>query len=303
MKFDAVVGNPPFQDSSNESSYTNLWSKIYSKSFDNLLKDDGYLAMITPKTWATPKQEGRQSQTSSVQKIISEHAIAVNIDECSTHFPNIGSSFSYSVVSKKPYKGKVELTTLSGTIKVSDFDTLVTRMPKIVDNISVGIFAKVFSKQMFQKEVATTPKGAMIHNRDSNDKNKKKYAFPVRYSAGTIKWCDRENNFQYDKKVLFPNQTTHNYPIFDDGEMAPPNRGAVYLVKSSKQGLNFVDYCKSPLMEFIISQQRFHHGMLNTNVISSIPEIDLSKKLTNQEIYDHFGLSEKEIKYVEDAIK
>lgn len=298
-KFDLVLANPPYQDSANTSSYTNLWSPIYAKAFD-LLKDHGYLAMVTPRTWATPKNESRDSQTSHVQNIISNHAVYVNIDECKRHFNNIGSTFTYSVVSKKSTRGKpVTLKTNIDEFTVDDFPDIINSLPKNISKESISIFRKVLSGPFFEKEKGTTPKGNMIHDRDRTDINANKFPYKVQYSAGTIKWSDTPSHLQYSKKIIWANQTAKDYPIFDTGESAPANRGAVYLVESDDHGRNFIDYIRSNLMQFIVSEQRFHHGMLNTRVISSIPQIDLNRKWSNQELYDYFELSKDEVDFIE----
>jgi hypothetical protein len=297
--FDVVLANPPFQDSADRSSYTNLWSRIYVKGFETL-KKNGYLAMVTPRTWATPKNEGRGSQTSHVQNIISNHAVYVNIDECKRHFNNIGSTFTYSVVSKQSTKGQsVTLKTNIDEFQVNDFSEIVNSLPKNISKESISIFKKVLSKPFFEKEQGTTPKGNMIHDRDLTDKNRKLFPYKVQYSAGTVKWSDTASHLQYHKKIIWANQSAKDYPIYDPGECAPANRGAVYLVNSDEEGINFVDYIRSKLMQFIISEQRFHHGMLNTRVISSIPKIDLSRKWSDQELYEYFGLTSHEIDFIQ----
>lgn len=303
MKFDCIVGNPPYQDSANESSYTNLWSKIFKVGF-NLLSETGFIAMVTPKTWATPKQESRESQTSEVQSLIANHAIYLNIDECKKHFPNVGSSFTYSVLTKAVVSGgELPIMTTSGIVKISNFKAIANKLPKNISAESIDIFIKVLSMPMFKKEKGTIPSGNMIHDRDRTSGNSKKFPYRVQYSAGTVKWSDTKNKYQNNKKILFPNQTSHNFPIYDDGESAPANRGAVFLVNTKKEGNNFVSFTKSKLMQFIISEQRFHHGMLNTNVVSNIPKIDLTRSWTDAEIYEHFGLTQEEIDYVEANVK
>jgi hypothetical protein len=51
MKFDCVVGNPPFQiDSDNKGAGHTLWDKFVEKSLD-ITKENGYLALVHPSGW------------------------------------------------------------------------------------------------------------------------------------------------------------------------------------------------------------------------------------------------------------
>lgn len=49
MKFDVIVGNPPYQDSSGNIGNT-LWDKFVLKSFD-ILTEHGYLCFLHPNGW------------------------------------------------------------------------------------------------------------------------------------------------------------------------------------------------------------------------------------------------------------
>ena len=50
MKFDVIVGNPPYQTQVGPSKTEPIWDKFVEKSFD-ILNDDGYLALIHPSGW------------------------------------------------------------------------------------------------------------------------------------------------------------------------------------------------------------------------------------------------------------
>jgi hypothetical protein len=54
MKFDVIAGNPPYNDTRNETgATTTLWEKFITKSL-SLLKDGGYLCYVHPCGWRSP---------------------------------------------------------------------------------------------------------------------------------------------------------------------------------------------------------------------------------------------------------
>lgn len=305
MKFDGIVGNPPFGDKSNDSTYTNLWAQIYSDSFGRLKDKNSQMGMIKPKTWATPKDENRTSQTSDVLNIIKEHATHLNVDDCKKHFIDAGSkpgsTFSYSIVSLNKSES-CEVTTLDNTFTLRP-QVFCSNIIKDVNEISLSVFEKFKKLPSKKKEKGCSLKAKMISQEERNETNKNEFCYPVQFAMTTIKWANEPHNLQYEKKVIFPNQTTKNYPLYDNGVSAPANRGAVYLVDSEEEGNNIVDFMKTNTMKFIVSQQRFHHGLLNTAVVSSIPDLDYTKKWTNSDIEELLDLSPEEIEYIEANVK
>lgn len=288
IEFDAIVGNPPYQESDNTSTYTNLWSKFVLKSYQ-LLSKDGHMVMVTPKTWATPKDEKRKTDNNLVSKLIQEKSNFINLDECGKYF-SVGSTFSYYHITKSTPNDKIELMTNTFHGNVDRKDLLFI---KDINYISLSILKKIKNKGFFKKEKNTSLVGNISNEKTDVHKYRVQYAFT------TEKWSDTKHPLQDKLKIIFPNQNSKNYPIFDCGISAPANRGAVYLVENELQGNNFVNFCKSKLINFYISQQRFHHGLINTLVISNIPKIDLNKNYTDRDLYNEFDLTEEEIEYIQ----
>ena len=285
MKFDVVIGNPPYQKANDDSSFTNLWADFVHKSFSISAR---YVIMITPKTWGN--QVTKENNSSKVFNLIKKYARDVNIDECSKYFPNIGSSFSYYLLDKQNQHKKCSIVTTSDKFETKLSD--ITFIPKDFNLTTMNILRKMLDREMFSYLSSSGTIGNI-----SNVKTKHQI-YSVRYSMGTEKWSDKPHAYQLKPKLIFPNQTTQNYPIYAPTS-APANRGVFYLVKNKMEALKILSYIKSKPIQFLIAQQRTHHGVLNTQVIKHIPKIDISKNWNDKKLYQYFKLTNKEIDYIE----
>ena len=293
MKFDVVIGNPPYQDGKKDTSYNQLWAEFFVRSFE-LLKDDGVQHMIHPATWATPKDETRKNITNEVVKILKDHCIFLNYLECGKHFPKVGSTFSYTVVTKKKNNGPMNVVTDDDAFTVDSPSVFIDNvLPRDNNKVAISIVTKI--KNYGSRKVITKGKSLVGDLSPTKDKD---HPYRVQYAATTEKWSNVIHPLQNVKKVLFANQSSKNYPVYDDGISAPCNRGAIYPVSSSEEGNNIVETMKTDVMDFFFSHLRFHHGLLNTNVINLIPDLDYSKLWSNEELMIEFGLDEEEINYL-----
>lgn len=108
MKFDVVVGNPPFQKSNNDAKRWTLWEQFVKKAFE--LSD--HVAMVTPQSITSPGPFA----------LIKDRVDVINID-VSKHF-NVGSTFCYFVANNKTTPGMTKLIT-GGT----EFSVDVSKLP------------------------------------------------------------------------------------------------------------------------------------------------------------------------------
>ena len=42
---------------------------------------------------------------------------------------------------------------------------------------------------------------------------------------------------------------------------------------------------------------------MKTNMVRALPKLDLTRTWTDQELYAHFGLTDEEIRYIEEQVK
>ena len=150
MKFDVVVGNPPFQSTSDggerKSMSTNLWSKFTQKAFE-IVNDNGIVALITPAAWASDTVDINQGKIKLFRDIFRvNNPLSINLHTVKQHFSNVGSTFSSFVIQKSPNSGTTNLVTINGNVIVADISEF-TSLPKVITEESISINQK-FSKLM-----------------------------------------------------------------------------------------------------------------------------------------------------------
>ena len=124
--FDAVCGNPPYQENDDDTGKskggTNLYTKFINFSFNNLI-ENGYLNFITPISWLGPSTNVQMGNDILHNIFLQHDVLHLNLNECKKHF-NVGSTFSYYTIKKSSnhdtitqitseYKKKIEHTKLN----------------------------------------------------------------------------------------------------------------------------------------------------------------------------------------------
>jgi 23S rRNA A1618 N6-methylase RlmF len=99
MKFDVVVGNPPFQKSNNDAKRWTLWEQFVKKALE--LSCDT-VAMITPQSITSP----------GPFSLIKDRATIINTN-ISKHF-NVGSTFAYFVMSDSINQSTAKIISSNG---------------------------------------------------------------------------------------------------------------------------------------------------------------------------------------------
>lgn len=96
MKFDVVIGNPPFQGVHKKAA--KLWPKFYGLGME-LLKDGGVLTFVAPATWLNRSDRGAWAY-------LKNWDIVKLVSDASSWFPGVGSSFAVPLIIKRPYSGE-----------------------------------------------------------------------------------------------------------------------------------------------------------------------------------------------------
>jgi hypothetical protein len=287
MKFDVVIGNPPFKNGKETGGKSSLWRKIVAKSWP-MVKDQGMLIMITPQFPNSAKDLGYifiENQTNLVWTKISHY------------FPGVGSSFFAWAVTKVPKT--------TDTLFVNEGLRLHITSEALPNDLrSISIFQKIFSYPKF--ECKSSPEYFHTSVADGKDddhlfsKSTKKHPYILRRTSGDtyqMYGAVKPTDYELPKVVMTFSGNPHyrfhgkNEPIgtikFQSGHI---------LVQDRAQGENLIRLYESTLYRYIQSQMT-SGGMRGKNFYE-LPMMDLSRSWSDQELYDYFGLTQDEINLV-----
>jgi hypothetical protein len=284
MKFDIVIGNPPYQSGNGEKGGArSLWRKFIKKSFA-LCKDDGYVSMVCP---------GFPYQSNDLGSCFTKNTPLILNNDVTDHFPNIGSEIKYWVVKKGTHDlpfivdgtvwedGLAVDPTMNHTLrsikdKISQFETFECKQDR-------GYSSTQFKNDT--EDYFDQPQGDSI--------------YPIRH-ASNVKVCyvKQPTDCHTKRKVMM---TFSGYPAFEYYDETTPMSSCYQMsgyieVPDKAVGEALIKVYQSKLYTFLSVVDGA--GMKSvTNY--SLPKLDLTREWTNQEIYDYFGLTDSEIEYVE----
>ena len=197
-EFDAIIGNPPYNNSSGTGGSRKLWDKFVYYSIDNCLKEDGYLLFIHPPNWRKPENK-------IFNYIKKFNLISVNIlsEKEGIEYFKCSTKADYYLLQKNKYNGK--------TIINNNYDLNINDLMFIPNNNF-----KLFNKIYGNNEIVcpnTSYSSDMKWMKD--DKNLRyKYLLTKNSKCETYKYSNENKNYNNIKKVII-SCGRYPYPIND----------------------------------------------------------------------------------------
>jgi hypothetical protein len=294
--FDAVIGNPPYQAPSNFIKNSKiLWDKFTKKSINEWIKFKGYLLFIHPSGWRKPYNE-------LLKNLLKYQIIYLKIfnDIEGNKLFNCSTRIDYYLLQLVPcYKTTTiyfENNEKHIVNLINNFGFIPNYGYKIYEKILLklknGIITEISSKLGTSNKNVSTIKNNIFKYPLFNS-NSKKNGLNIRYSK-------IEHFNQKLKKVIFSNGR-YIYPIYDNGILGTTQGGIYILVKNEIEGNNLIKFLNSSLIKFIIKSSKWSNFETNKEIFKYI-EFPKLKSYSDDEIYNFFNISEKEIIYINNFI-
>ena len=272
MKFDVIIGNPPYQSEKGTGTQP-LWPLFVNKAF-SLLSPTGHLVMITPNKWCGHTATVIKGGIRLYSDLFKGKLVECNIQECSKHFPKVGgyeNCFSYFIIDNSGSDSFVA-TTLADTYTVNK-DQFNFLPLTLLSDLTSSIMKKVCTVDTYDfKQVSTG------FTNKNNGSIVISMAQRMHYERLNV-YHDSNTTFSATSKSTVSNKK---------------------FVKSSQKKVEAV--FRSNLFKFI-HKIYWNNDNFGTSFYNSLPYLDLNILWSDADIYKLFNLTQEEIDYIEANVK
>lgn len=341
MKFDAIVGNPPYQETiSNNDSNRSLSKQLFPEFIKLTIKlNPKYSSLITPSRWFTG--EAQDGSFISLRKFVKEHNHFVSIYNysiASNVFNNvwIAGGVNYYLYDRD-YSGKVDFYTCNNIKKEKQTRDLFEEGLDIVINSgeNYAILQKVRKENFVSLTTITKGRDAF----GITGKNAKSVSEAIFFDGAYELRCAHEEIRYVKKDIITKNiDIANKWKVFISkgnggaGTLGDEKQVAIlgkpYLGKAKSvctdslipigcfdtetEALNLQKYIKTKFLRYIVGILKVSQNV-SQNVYQFVPlqdfteksDIDWSKSVAeiDQQLYAKYSLNDEEISFIESMIK
>ena len=304
MKFDVILGNPPYQINSKKSNKRaeKLWTKFIGKSND-LLKEGGILSFVTPTSWLSGSKNISKGSYGVMDLFLENNLTYI---EKGFKFENVSIDTHYWIM-KKNSNYTTTIVFDSNTNEIKNINLRNGFFPSDLNNEKTSIIEKIFNMDSFDWIPATsmyTKWRKDATNEQTNVNTILTYVKGGNYENTQFAYFSKECKPELNsvKKVIIPLSGAEKFsPFIDingipfccDSYVIPLNNNSTFESVSS------IFYSK--LYKFLVENYR-SSGFVQYPVIKKLPKLDTTKVWTNSEIYSFCSLTENEIKYIDSNV-
>lgn len=298
MQFDVVVTNPPFQDSVRRKKTPHkLWIDFTAAAFERLLVEGGSLIQVSPASFSSP--------SSIVLDLMAHHRTRVLRFGAGRHFPGIDSTFASYWIVNAPNDGAPTTVVTADADFELPLDPTTWYLPNDLCDLSMSVHTKV----MF------TPRERLRVERDYvtahnirrfgvdptlSEQPSERHCHPVFHTNRSTWWSSIRQAWADEPKVMWT-RSGHTRPFFDPGRLGGTDMVYFVRVASDREGETLVANLDTALLRYVLRTARWS-GFGNERVFAGLPALPLDRVLTDDEMFEAFGITAEEVGHVRDAL-
>ena len=278
MKFDVVVGNPPYQDGSKNGGQNKLYMEFCKKSI-NLLKDDGKLTFVTPVSVLMPSKR--------FTLIGNKNLSFVNFD--AANYFNVGVNICSWIIDKESNIDLVSVKSDGVIFKKSINESLHNNSN--IDNYYIDIYEKVMGLTKSQKNINKRMFQRNNHGPAFSKNMTDEHIYEIHSVArgvSKITYTKRVPVFNGENKVIVSNTKALNR---ENIIISTDNYGPSYFaipVENELQTNNVLSFVLSPFFINLYQIFRNIRGGMNSVLIDYCPIFDINKNWDNENVKNFF---------------
>lgn len=317
MKFDIIVGNPPYQ--LNDGGAGASASPIYQYFVWQAKKlNPRYMSFIIPSRWFA----GGKGLDGFRDEMLHDRRIKKIVDypDANDCFPGveIKGGVSYFIWDSE-YDGDCEVSTMVGDEEVSKMSRRLDEYDTFVRwNQAIPILRKVqsFNEATMDSVVSGRKPFGLPTNFDKYDniKNPDKYKIYANKKTGYVLKTRIQmgiNNVDKWKVLLpyanegsgvFPNKVVTQPIIAEPGSVCTETYLVVSAYDNETEAENLVQYIKTRFFRFLLLM---HKATQHTTakVYSFVPDLSMNEVWTDEKLYKKYDITPEEQKFIESLVK
>lgn len=297
-----VVGNPPFMDVTKRGKTQHkLWIDFTKKMFHEILPQDGQLGWVTPSSFLSPSNKifsiFKENNTVFVSFDTNEYFKKENNEP--------GIAMAHYVIEKNTKSKKARITKDSNDFEmVIDENTLY--LPNDVNKNSISIHQKTLlaKRPTYKTECDYVTCHNVQLSRVKVDcpisKTKtERHVYPIMHTNPQT-WYSAIKQDCFEKKKVMWTRSGNTIPTYNGGDLGITDMCYYIEVTDEAQGKRLENNLNLNLFKYLFRTAKWS-GFGNEKIFNMIPVVP-DVTLTDQELYDHFGLCTEEIQYIEDFL-